>query len=84
MKLRNETHPSHAHAGERRPRTCERVRLQPCSTGCDRHPRARRRGVAGWDDEEALEDGTAPANGTIRVGGDATVRKLVYGWKDGR
>ena len=37
-----------------------------------------------WDDEEVLEDGTAPANGVIRAGGDSTIRKIVYGWKDGR
>jgi hypothetical protein len=37
-----------------------------------------------WDDEEILEDGTAPVNGTIPASGDVTVRRLVYGWKDGR
>ncbi|MFH0908292.1 MAG: CBM20 domain-containing protein [bacterium] len=36
-----------------------------------------------WDDEEILEDGSPPPNGTIRASGDAMVRKLIFGWKDG-
>ena len=37
-----------------------------------------------WHDEEVLEDGLAPPNATIRAGGDVTVRRTVFGWKDGR
>jgi hypothetical protein len=37
-----------------------------------------------WHDEEVMEDGAAPPNNTIRAGGDTTVRRTVFGWKDGR
>ncbi len=37
-----------------------------------------------WNDEEILDDGSAPANGVIPSGGDHAVRRSVAAWKDGR